>query len=74
MIVCVCHRVSERDIHAAAGRGVASFDALQRALRVGTGCGSCLDCARDAWADAHACAGAMPQAAPGQGAAVAQAA
>lgn len=47
MIVCVCHRVSDRDIAHAVRAGTASFDELQDELRVGTGCGACIDCARD---------------------------
>jgi bacterioferritin-associated ferredoxin len=46
MIVCVCHRVSDRDIAREAAAG-ASFDDLQVDLGVGTRCGACLDCARD---------------------------
>ena len=53
MIVCVCRRVSDRDIHRAARDGVQSFDELQAELGVATACGSCADCARDIWA--HAC-------------------
>lgn len=49
MIVCLCHRVSERDIAREVGSGCPSFDALQESTRVGTGCGACLDCARDTW-------------------------
>lgn len=45
MIVCVCHRVTDRDIAREAG-SCADFDALQEQLRVGTACGACLDCAR----------------------------
>jgi bacterioferritin-associated ferredoxin len=58
VIVCVCHRVSDRDIRAAARQGIASFDALQHALGVGTACGSCLDCARDTWSRACGCSAA----------------
>jgi bacterioferritin-associated ferredoxin len=47
MIVCVCHRVSDRDIAHAVGEGCASFDELQDHLRVGTACGACGDCARE---------------------------
>jgi bacterioferritin-associated ferredoxin len=47
MIVCVCHRVSDRDIAHAARQGCASFDELQEQLRVGTACGACGDCARE---------------------------
>jgi bacterioferritin-associated ferredoxin len=52
MIVCICHRVSDRDIAHAASAGCASFDDLQDELRVGLGCGACHDCARDTF-DAH---------------------
>jgi bacterioferritin-associated ferredoxin len=41
MIVCVCHRVSGRDIARAARHGCAKFDELQEQLRVGTACGAC---------------------------------
>lgn len=46
MIVCVCHRVSDRDIarHARAGW---SFDDIQLELGVATQCGQCEGCARD---------------------------
>ena len=52
MIVCVCHRVSDRDIAQAARHGCASYDELQDQLRVGTACGACGDCARKTF-DAH---------------------
>jgi bacterioferritin-associated ferredoxin len=45
MIVCICHRVSDRDIARAAHEGCASFDELQTELYVATGCGACRDCA-----------------------------
>ncbi|CAM3939468.1 bacterioferritin-associated ferredoxin [Roseateles saccharophilus] len=45
MIVCVCHRVSDRDIAIAASSGCPSFEALQDELRVATACGACRDCA-----------------------------
>lgn len=63
MIVCVCRRVSDRDIHRAAREGVSSFDDLQADTGVGTACGSCVDCARDTWADACQCATAQVAAA-----------
>jgi bacterioferritin-associated ferredoxin len=47
MIVCLCHRVSDRDIARAARQGCASFDELQDQTRVGTACGACGDCARE---------------------------
>lgn len=43
MIVCLCHRVSDRDIAREARDGCGSFEELQDALRVATGCGSCLE-------------------------------
>jgi bacterioferritin-associated ferredoxin len=47
VIVCVCHRVSDRDIGRAASCGCADFETLQEELRVGTACGACLGCARE---------------------------
>lgn len=46
MIVCVCNRVSDREIvrHARAGMG---FDDIQFELGVATQCGRCEGCARD---------------------------
>src|ERR1700744_1601000 len=46
MIVCVCRRVSDREIarHARAGM---TFDEVQFELGVGTQCGQCEGCARD---------------------------
>jgi len=46
MIVCVCKRVSDREIarHAAAGL---DFDDIQLMLGVATQCGRCEGCARD---------------------------
>jgi bacterioferritin-associated ferredoxin len=47
MIVCVCHRVSDRQIEREVRGGCTSFDELQADLRVGTACGACTDCARE---------------------------
>jgi bacterioferritin-associated ferredoxin len=46
MIVCVCRRISDREIarHARAGL---SFDEIQLELGVATHCGQCESCARD---------------------------
>lgn len=57
MIVCVCHRVSDRQITAEARSGCPDFEALQDDLRVGTSCGACLDCARETWDAACAARG-----------------
>lgn len=53
MIVCVCHRVSDKEIalHASEGKG---FDAIQLELGVATQCGRCEDCARDIVEQCHA--------------------
>jgi bacterioferritin-associated ferredoxin len=60
MIVCVCHRVSDRDIARVARSGCSSFDDLQAELRVATGCGACLECAQTTFSQ-H-CTGAAHQA------------
>jgi bacterioferritin-associated ferredoxin len=58
MIVCICHRVSDRDIARAAQEGCASFDELQFELSVATACGKCHDCARETFHHHAAQAGA----------------
>jgi bacterioferritin-associated ferredoxin len=57
MIVCICHRVSDRDIARAARDGCPSFDDLQVDIGVGTCCGKCHDCARQTF-ELHASASA----------------
>jgi bacterioferritin-associated ferredoxin len=47
MIVCVCHRVSDRDIAREAHAGCTSFEQLQDSLRVATACGACMECAQE---------------------------
>jgi bacterioferritin-associated ferredoxin len=53
MIVCVCRRVSDREIarHARAGM---DFDDIQFELGVATQCGRCEGCARDVIAQCNA--------------------
>jgi bacterioferritin-associated ferredoxin len=53
MIVCVCHRISDREIarHVRAGM---DFSDIQLELGVGTQCGSCEGCARDVVAQCSA--------------------
>lgn len=53
MIVCVCRRISDREIarHARAGMG---FDEIQLELGVATQCGQCETCARDLVAQCNA--------------------
>lgn len=47
MIVCICHRVSDKDIARAARQGCGSFDELQLETSVATACGKCHDCAHE---------------------------
>ncbi len=47
MIVCVCHRISEKDIHAAVSIGASCFSSLQDGTGVATKCGRCRECAQD---------------------------
>jgi len=47
MIICLCHRVSERDIERAVAGGVHCFEVLQDETRLASSCGSCHDCARE---------------------------
>jgi bacterioferritin-associated ferredoxin len=53
MIICVCRRVSDRDIakHVRAGL---DFDDIQFELGVATQCGQCESCARDVVAQCSA--------------------
>ena len=53
MIVCVCRRISDREIarHARAGMG---FEDIQFELGVATQCGQCEGCARDVVAQCSA--------------------
>ena len=53
MIVCVCRRVSDKEIvhHASEGKG---FDDIQFDLGVATQCGRCEDCARNIIEQCHA--------------------
>ena len=46
MIVCLCHRVSDRDIRRAVAEGTRNFEVLQDETRVASACGACHDCAR----------------------------
>jgi len=55
VIVCVCHRVSDRDIEREVRHGCASFEELQDELGVATACGRCHDCAKDTFDVARAC-------------------
>ena len=50
MIVCVCHRVSDKEIHHHASEGK-SFEDIQIDLGVATQCGQCEGCARKLWSE-----------------------
>ncbi|MDQ5896037.1 MAG: hypothetical protein RLZZ592_1791 [Pseudomonadota bacterium] len=54
MIICLCQRVSDRDIRTAVQSGTLSFDLLQDETGVSTRCGRCLDCARGLFDEAVA--------------------
>lgn len=60
MIICLCHRVSDRDIEREVREGCASFAQLQNETRVATGCGACAECARDCFASAQGRDAAQP--------------
>lgn len=53
MIICVCRRVSDREIARQARSGL-SFDDIQFELGVATQCGRCEGCARDVVAQCSA--------------------
>ncbi|MFG6447023.1 bacterioferritin-associated ferredoxin [Roseateles sp. BYS180W] len=58
MIVCLCHRVSDRDIHRYVQQGGASFEDLQEETRLASSCGACGDCAQEVFAQTlSACQG-----------------
>jgi bacterioferritin-associated ferredoxin len=64
MIVCLCHRVSDRDIHREVAAGTACFEQLQDETRLASSCGACHDCAREVFDAAQqqraGCPGARP--------------
>ena len=52
MIVCLCHRVSDRDIRRSVESGVRNFDVLQDETLVAAGCGCCRECAHEVFEEA----------------------
>jgi bacterioferritin-associated ferredoxin len=52
MIVCLCHRVSDRDIAQAVRAGIRNFEVLQDETLVACGCACCDDCAREVFDNA----------------------
>ncbi|MEK8027932.1 MAG: hypothetical protein RLY78_1594 [Pseudomonadota bacterium] len=51
MIVCLCHKVSDRDIDLAVRQGTHCFDLLQDDTGVASACGRCHDCARETFGE-----------------------
>jgi bacterioferritin-associated ferredoxin len=54
MIVCICHRISDRQIQQAVKDGVRDFDELQDDTCIARNCGCCEDCARQVFDQAVA--------------------
>jgi bacterioferritin-associated ferredoxin len=46
MYVCLCHAVTDSDIHQAAKNGATTLKDLRRELGVSVDCGRCASCAR----------------------------
>ena len=65
MIVCLCNRVSDRDIRQAVQvHGVRDFELLKDLTRAASCCGCCHDCAREVFDEAIAGPTHHPVAAP----------
>jgi bacterioferritin-associated ferredoxin len=47
MIVCLCHRISDRDIERAVQHGVHDFEQLQDETCLARNCACCEECARE---------------------------
>jgi bacterioferritin-associated ferredoxin len=54
MIVCLCHRISDRDIREAVRCGTRDFDTLQDDTSIARNCGCCEDCAMETFEEALA--------------------
>ena len=62
MIVCLCNRVSDRDIRQAVQvHGVRDFEVLLDRTRAASCCGCCRDCAREVFDEAVQAAAAPAQ-------------
>ncbi len=53
MYVCVCHAVTERQIHHAVKHGAKTVKHLKESLGVGSECGKCVSCAKACLKAAH---------------------
>jgi bacterioferritin-associated ferredoxin len=58
MIVCLCHRISDRDIATAVQSGTRCFEVLQDETRIASSCGCCHECAQEVFEKALARTGA----------------
>lgn len=47
MIICICNRISDRQIKEAIEKGVQTFDELRKELPVSTNCGKCRSTVED---------------------------
>jgi bacterioferritin-associated ferredoxin len=54
MIVCLCHRISDRQIQQAVKDGVRDFEELQDDTCIARNCACCEDCAREVFEAARA--------------------
>ncbi len=54
MIVCLCHRISDRDITQAVKDGIRDFETLQDETCIARNCACCEDCARQVFDQACA--------------------
>ncbi|MFZ2990575.1 (2Fe-2S)-binding protein [Ideonella sp.] len=61
MIVCLCNRVSDRDIRQAVQvHGIRDFEVLKDHTRAASCCGCCHDCAREVFDEACAASSGAP--------------
>jgi bacterioferritin-associated ferredoxin len=67
MIVCLCHRISDRDIVRAVREGVPDFEALQEDTCIARNCGCCHESALEVFEQAMCESASACSAAPGQG-------
>ena len=63
MYVCICHGLSDKQLHHAVESGVRTFEQLQACTGVATCCGACEACAREFLEDKLDSVAPSPQAA-----------
>ena len=47
MYICICNAITDKAVEKCAQEGARSVEDLSARLGVGTGCGRCLECARE---------------------------